>query len=173
MKISFETIILAVQVIIVALQLRLSWRINQQELSKNKGYFIPGATNLPHLRESEQRYRGKYDLRSSFPLDLAGNDAVSILSYKIELDGKPLIDTHGNYQPVFFVNERDLSSFECKLPLTEEHIKQRSLSITLILRLENTSGYRYIEKMYLGFEKDASISEWVLSRFNFSFSKKD
>ena len=173
MKISLETIILAVQVIIVALQLRLSYRINQQELSKNKGYFIPGTTNLPHVRENESRYRGKYDLHALFPFDLTGNDAVSILSYKIELDNKPLIDTRGNYQPVFFVNERDLSSFECKLPLTEEHLKQSSLSITLSLRLENTSGYKYIEKMYMGFEKNTSISEWTLSRFNFSFSKKD
>ena len=173
MNCTIETLILAVQVIIVALQLRLSYRINKQELSRNKGYFIPGTTNLPHVREYESRYSGKYDLHLLFPFDLAGNDAVSILSYRVESDEKPLIDTRGNYQPVFFVKERDLSSFECKLPFNEEMLGRKALAVSVILRLENTSGYRYTEKMFMGFEKDAFLSEWTLNRFNFSFSKND
>ena len=167
---TIEIIILAVQVVIVALQLFLSFQINWQNLSKNRGYFIPGTTNLLYHRE-EEKHRGRFDLTKSFPLDLTGNDAVNLLSYRIETDGKLLIDTRENYQPVFFAKEKDLKSFLFKFPLSEEELKQKTIFFTVSLRLENTSGYKYVENMLIGFEKDDDFEDWILNRLNINFSK--
>lgn len=165
-----ETIILVIQVIIVALQLYLSYQINRQNISNNKGYFIPGATNIPHPREYQTRFRGRFDLGRNIPFELTGNDGVNILSHKIALDNKTLVDTKGNYQPVFFTRERDLDIFECRLPLTEDQLKQTTIDILVTLRMENMSGYKYNETIHMGFGKVDDMQEWVLNKVNIAFT---
>ncbi len=169
---TLEVLILIIQVIIVALQLWLSYRINQQDLSKNKGFFIPGNTNIKCPREIEAQYFRRYDLKKSFPFDLVGNDAVNISSYRIEADNNLLIDTSGNYNPVFFVKERDLSIFECKFPLSEEQLRKEELSITISLRLENTSGFRYTERLFIGLQRIDQNEYWDLRSLNLSFLRR-
>ena len=58
-----DAVILLTQAFILIGQLLLSRKINQQTISKEKGYFLIEKTNIPTIKGEEGRFRDQFNLK--------------------------------------------------------------------------------------------------------------
>ena len=62
MNVIMDGIILIIQAIILMGQLALSWKIHQQAISRDKGFFVIEKSNYITLPEVNERFERKFDL---------------------------------------------------------------------------------------------------------------
>ena len=167
-----EALILFLQVLVVYGQLQLSRKMNQQELQRNKGYFLIRKTNIPHLTEGEKHYRDYFDLTIPLHFYVSGSDDILVSSSEIHVNGH-IIRNPDVFNPVFFTRDERFDDMTIDIPLTDEERDKKELSISICLVLQNTVGYQYNERIEMKFEKqDNPENWWKLTGFNLLFPDK-
>lgn len=167
-----EVLILFLQVLVVYGQLRLSRKMNQQDIQRNKGYFLICKTNIPHIPEGEKHYLNHFDLADVLSFYVSGSDDVLVLSNEIYVDNHVTRNTE-NFKPVFFTRDERFKQMNISIPFTDEERNKKSVAISINLVLQNTLGYRYNERIEMNFEKEDNIENWwELTKFNLSFCDK-
>lgn len=170
------------ELILIAGQLRLSYKINNQNLSKEKGYFIIKKTNWLAPEGHLDRFTNKYDITRGIPLYVAGNDDIIVIGVEIIVDGRTVQSMSTPRETYFTRDERFgtfiLDSFFNKIDYENEY-----LNINVNMKLKNTSNYSYTQNMIMQFDKEEnptpgsaeeinyikSDDMWILSKFNISF----
>lgn len=161
-----EFAILGFQLCLIAGQLYLSWRINQQDLQRKKGYFLPKETNIPLASKNSAMYRDQYNLNHSLPFFVAGNDDVFLLRRTIVYNGKHL-DSNKPDQATYYSRDDRFRTFLLQVDpafLTAND----DLSVMLYLTLKNTSDYEYRQEVEIVFKKEAK-EIWRMVKFNTVF----
>ncbi|MDE6253988.1 MAG: hypothetical protein K2M78_15370 [Lachnospiraceae bacterium] len=166
----WNVIILFTQAAILIGQLLLSRKINQQTISKEKGYFLIENTNIPTIKGEEEIFRDKFNL----------NDGITIGFYCIKTD---VILRSTSYsvngvtyeigQPVdvFFTEDNRFNKLEVLLDLKESDLKKDYLDIEFVFKLRNTVGYEYTETVRVRFSKMKDAPWHYIKKYNMSFDK--
>lgn len=165
-----EVMIAAFGLIVACLQVRLSKQINEQNNSKEKGYFVTEYTNVRKRSDSDyKKFVRKFDLKNELRFYLSGNGDVFVLQRHIKVNGqiresKELLET-------FFSKTLEEAPLSFPLPLLPKDEKNNNLDIEISFILKNVIGYKYMEKIYLEFERDRIDELWELKKLNINFEK--
>jgi len=89
---ALNILILLLQLVLIAGQLCLSKKIHDDDIKREKGYFIIGDTNIPHSDHEESIYRNYFRLDSSICLYLVGNSDVILKAVEYSIDGRHCTD---------------------------------------------------------------------------------
>ena len=83
-----EIIIAGLGVIVACLQVKLSMQINEQNISREKGYFIMEQTNIRKPDDDDyRRFIGLFQLKNDIRFRLYGNGDVFVLQKTIKVNG--------------------------------------------------------------------------------------
>lgn len=164
-----EIIIAGLGVIVACLQIRLSKQINEQTISREKGYFIIEATNIRSKEDSDyKRCVGLFDLDGALHFNLYGNADIFLLKQQIVINGV-IVDNHEPLETFFSIHGQD-APFGILLPLQSSDKMKERLDVEITLVLRNITGYSYKEIITLRFEK-RDDRNWFLKKKNIVFSK--
>ena len=166
---SIEPVILVFQLIIMAGQLILSWRINHQSLVQNKGVFLLTETNIPHTdsKEDKARLRNMFTMRNQLTFYVSGEEAIIVRGITTEIDGHGRRSSNSIYNTYYTTDPR-FNKLNLNLGLKDSDYSKDDLDVVVNLKLENINGYQYTEKVIMSFHKE-SQNYWGLSRFNIEF----
>lgn len=163
-----EIVILIFQSILILGQFLLSRKINNQRISMNKGYFLIKKTNWIAPKEQLERFTDKFDISKKIPFYVVGNDDIIILGMEILVDGKAIEQTPIPSEGYFTRDER-FGTMLIDIPFKTSHYEKDKIDIEVNMRLKNTCGYFYREKIKMRFNQE-NEKMWWLSKFNISFS---
>lgn len=164
-----EIIIAGLSVIVACLQIRLSKQINEQTISREKGYFIIEATNIRNKENSDyKRCVGLFDLDGPLHFKLYGNGDIFLLKQQIIINGI-VVENHELLETFFSIHGQD-APFGILLPLKDSDKMKDRLDIEITLILRNITGYSYKQIIALRFEK-RDDRNWFLKKKNTFFSK--
>lgn len=111
-----EIIIAGLGVIVACLQIRLSKQINEQTISREKGYFIIEATNIRSKGDSDYKdCVGLFDLDGALHFNLYGNGDIFLLKQQIVINGV-IVDNHELLETFFSIHGQEVP-FGILLPL--------------------------------------------------------
>ena len=152
-----EGTILILQLILIGGQLYLSYKINNQHQSTDKGYFV--------LHKGSKFY----NLHEDIEFITSGQNDIIISGCTVEVNG---IIKEFNSVPHegFFTRDEPLNTLFFKFPLTNSDLKNDSISILFILDLKTPQDYKYTETIKIRFKKLTSESDnWEIDSFNIEF----
>ena len=115
MNTSLEIIIAGLGVLVACLQIKLSMQINEQNLSREKGYFIMEETNIRKPKDDDyKKFIGLFKLENNLNFRLCGNGDVFIQQYLIEING--VVKEHKELLETFFqfIRKRYHLGFYCR-----------------------------------------------------------
>lgn len=159
-----EIIIAGLGVIVACLQIRLSKQINEQNISRDKGYFIVEETNIREKKDSDyKRCIGIFDLKTPLHFQLYGNSDVFLLKEQVKING--IIKDSKELLETFFSLYSQESPYGILLPLNEKDKEADRLDIDILLILKNINGYTYTEEISLVFSNNSSY-DWILKKKN-------
>lgn len=164
-----EIVILVGQLLLAIGQLQLSRKINKQDLSLHKGYFLPKETNWLEPKSSLARFHDIFDLRQSLPFYVEGDDDIILHRIEIIVDGRSAIPQNMVYD-TYYTRCPRFSTFYTDTFLRDADLKKDFLEVKMLMDLENTCGYRYKEEIEMGFTNEGD-NMWRLSKFNIRFKK--
>ena len=154
-----EAIILILQLLLIGGQLCLSNKINNQNLSKNKGYFVLAS----HDR--------KYDLREDLCFAAVGESDIIVTGSTIFVDGRTK-KTDYIPQNGFFTKNGGFDFCYIKIPFSESELNRDKIIVIVEFHLKSPQGFTYIEKITMEFEKiKEATNVWEIIRFNPEFDK--
>lgn len=162
--------ILILQAIILFGQLSLSQKINEQTISKEKGYFLIEQTNMLVIKGDEGRFRDVFDLKSKRGIGFQVVRADIILcSCNYSVNGV----TYKIGQPVdgFFTEDNRFNKFMIFIDLRESDFQKEDLDIEIVFNLKNTVGYKYTEIVNIRFSKNENGNLYRISKYNMVFNK--
>ena len=166
-----NSIILLLQLVLIAGQLRLSRKIHDDDIKKEKGYFIIGETNIPHSENEEHIYCNYFILDKSIRFYLTGNSDVILSAFEYSIDGRHC--TYGAIRDLLFTLDKRMNILELDFDLKDYTLEKEQLDISLCLQLENLSGYHYSENIQISFKKEGETSNrWFLEKYNMKFDNK-
>lgn len=165
-----EIIIAGLGVIVACLQVKLSMQINEQNISREKGYFIMEQTNIRKPDDDDyRRFIGLFQLNNVIHFRLFGNGDVFVLQKTIKING--MIKENEEMLETFFSQFSQEAPLGFKLPLTSKDENSDRLDIEILFLLKNVTGYKYIERITLIFTKNDSDNIWILKKRNINFEK--
>ena len=165
-----EIIIAGLGVIVACLQVKLSMQINEQNISREKGYFIMEQTNIRKPDDDDyRRFIGLFQLKNDIRFRLYGNGDVFVLQKTIKVNG--MIKENEEMLETFFSQFSQEAPLGFKLPLTSKDENSDRLDIEILFLLKNVTGYKYIERITLNFTKNDSDNIWILKKRNINFEK--
>lgn len=165
-----EIIIAGLGVIVACLQVKLSMQINEQNISREKGYFIMEQTNIRKPDDDDyRRFIGLFQLKNDIHFRLYGNGDVFVLQKTIKVNG--MIKENEEMLETFFSQFSQEAPLGFKLPLTSKDENSDRLDIEILFLLKNVTGYKYIERITLNFTKNDSDNIWILKKRNINFEK--
>lgn len=168
---ALNIIILFVQAIILIGQLLLSRKMSQQEIARERGYFIIKETNLLVHEEAHPRFRDKFDLTNGQGLRffVSGNADVIIYGSELVIDGV-VQKTDAIPSDALFTLDKRFNSFVEEIELSEKQIAKEYLDFKLSLDLKNCFGYKYKEIITMRFTKEPKVDNlWWLSKYYMVF----
>ncbi len=170
----WNVIILLTQAAILIGQLLLSRKINNQTISREKGYFLIEKTNIQTVEGQEGRFRDQFDLKDGGVIGFHAIKADVILcSLTYSVDGI----TYQTEKPVdgFFTEDNRFNKLTVLLHLKEADYKKDYLDIQIIFNLKNTVGYKYAETVNIRLSKIENKiendSQYKIGKYNMSFDK--
>lgn len=166
----WNVIILLTQAAILIGQLLLSRKINQQTISREKGYFLIEKTNMPTIKGEEGRFRDQFNLKSSSGIGFHAKKADVILrSSTYSVNGV----TYQTEKPsdAFYTEDNRFNKLIVLLDLKESDFQKDYLDIEFVFKLRNTVGYEYTETINARFSKMEDASWHYISKYNMSFDK--
>lgn len=154
-----EAVILFLQLILIGGQLCLSNKINNQSLSKSKGYFV---------LEKKHHY---YDLRNKLSFIAVGENDIIVTGNTIEVDGV-IKDPNSAPKDTFFTRNCEYGICEIEVPISEAELSRDRIILKVKFFLKNPQDYRYQEELIMEFSKRKEPPLlWEVVRFNLSFDK--
>lgn len=166
--------ILLTQATILIVQLLLTWKINQQAISREKGYFLIRRSNMTAAEGQEWRVNNQYNLKDGGEIGFYAIKADVVLrSLTYSVDGI----IYQTEKPVdgFFTEDNRFNGLTVLLHLKEADYKKDYLDIQIIFNLKNTIGYKYTETVDMRFSKIESKIEnnllYHIEKYNMSFDK--
>lgn len=157
-------------VVIAGLQVRLSKQINEQNMAKERGYFIVEETNLSKRENDDyHKYIGIFNIKAPIHFNIHGNGDIFLLQQLISVNGN-IVDRKEQLE-TFFPNSNEYAKFGILLPLKEKDKEQKRIDVDITLKMKNIMGYTYTEVVSLQFEKDDDNSLWFLKKRNTMFTK--
>ena len=168
---TWNVIILFVQALILIGQFLLSRKMSQQEIARERGYFIIEETNIFAPKEDYLKVRDKFDLTNEQGLRffVFVNADVIICGSELVIDG---VVQKRNVVPgdVLFTLDKRFNIFVENIELSEKQKAKEYLDIRLSLNLKNCSGHEYQEIITMRFNKEPHLDNlWWLSRYNMVF----
>ena len=170
----WNVIILLTQATILIGQLLLSRKINRQNITREKGYFLIEKTNIQTVEGQEGRFRDQFDLKDGGVIGFHAIKADVILcSLTYSVDGI----TYQTEKPVdgFFTEDNRFNKLTVLLHLKEADYKKDYLDIQIIFNLKNTVGYKYAETVNIRLSKIENKiendSQYKIGKYNMSFDK--
>lgn len=166
----WNVIILLTQALILIGQLILSRKINQQTISREKGYFLIEESNIPTIEEEETRVRDQFKLNHGNGIGFYAIKADVILrSISYSVNGI----TYEIGQPVdgFFTENSRFNKLKVLLDLKKPDFQKDYLDIEFVFKLRNTVGYEYIETVTARFSKMENVPYYYMSKYNMFFDK--
>ena len=154
-----EGIILIFQSLLLGGQLILSYRINRQSLSKNRGYFV---------LDNRNRF---YILRDDINFTVSGDNDIIITGQTIQVDGITRVQNTIPFN-TFFTKNGEFGTYSIKIPFTENELKRNRLSILVKFNLKSLQGFAYTETITTEFHKENEAGDlWKITCFNLELSK--
>ena len=138
---------------------RINERMLDVERKEKLGYMVPKV----HSTMSDgSKLTQSHPLEKYIYLENAGNDGVFVSTVEISVCGAK--KSFPKTEPLWVsVNDPfDVIDFECFL--TAEDLNKPELNISVILLLANTMGYKYIQKLEIGFENNDGLG--TVNSFN-------
>ena len=166
----WNVIILLTQATILIGQLLLSRKINRQNITREKGYFLIEKSNILRPKEDENSVRDQFDLKSDRGIGFHVKKADVILrssTYSVNSV------TYKNGQPVdgFFTEDNRFNKLIVLPDLRYADFQKEYLDIEFVFNLKNVEGYEYTETVNVRFSKMKDASWHYISKYNMSFDK--
>ena len=156
---NIEVIILILQLLLIGGQLYLAYKINNQNLSKNKGYFV---------LDSSHRF---YNLRDKLNFTAVGENDIIVTGTTIEVDGATK-ESDSIPREIFFTKNGGFNSCDIRVPFSENELKRDDVTIKIGFHLKNPQEYVYREILTMKFIKVKETTDaWEIVKFNLEFSK--
>lgn len=166
----WNIVILVSQVVLAVGQLWLSHKINNQVLSREKGYFIIEETNFLADEKNRPRFRDTFDLTSNRGIGFYVNGAdVIICGVDYYINGS--FYSEGKPYETFYTLDKRFNKFIFMLELKEADKQKEYLDLKIIFSLKNTVGYRYKETVDIRFSKTEWNDMWQITKYNMIFDK--
>lgn len=167
----WNVVILLVQAFILIGQLKLSKKINNQVLTREKGYFLIETTNLIIPKEDENKFRDQFDLRNKGKIGFHVIKAdVILLSATCIIDG--ITYKRGQPEEGFYTEDNRFNKFLVFLDLRESDFEKEHLDVEFIFNLKNVAGYKYTEIVNAQFSKMETDHLWEITKYNMRFDDK-
>lgn len=170
----WNILILIIQSVILFGQLHLSKKINDQTISREKGYFVIEESNYVTFPDVQSKFIDKFDLRSGNTIGfyVSGNSDVFVCGSELSINGRIQEASPAPYETIYTLNNR-FNRLVVPLNLNESQLKKEYLDIQLSLNLKNCVGYTYTQIITMQFTRDQNndISHfWTLSKYNMRFT---
>lgn len=165
-----DAVILLTQAFILIGQLLLSRKINQQTISKEKGYFLIEKTNIPTIKGEEGRFRDQFNLKDGGIIGFHAIKADVILCSSIHSVNGIIYETE-KPSDAFYTEDNRFNKLSVSLGLKEPDYQKDYLDIEVIFNLKNSAGYKYKETVNIRFQKMENDSWYYISKYNMSFDK--
>lgn len=143
---------------------RLNEKMFETELKSKIGFFLP---QLDEEISGNKKRIYKHDLRKHISLIHSGDDIVFvdeacyIVNYK---------KTYGFvHEPMCFIDKAGFNKLYVEIDFDDDTLKQSEVELKIELRLKNSKGYRYMQKISLGFSNDNGIGR--VDKFNMSIEE--
>lgn len=162
-------ILLLIQTLIIFGQLRLSSKINNQAISKERGYFLLGECNFPISTDLKGKFKDIYNLKEEVFFLISGNNDVIVTNINYSIDG--VMHTSGVPRNTYYQNSEKLNTLAIKFDIKESDYAKKSLDIIVCFFLKNPSGYKYKETIYITFTKRSNDGLWDIKKYNLEFGK--
>ena len=170
MDIAIQIIIAGLGVIVACLQIKISLQINEQSISREKGYFMAELTNLRNPQDNDyNRFIGDFYLDRPIKCDLCGNCDTFIIQKMIKVNGK--VRENKDMLETFFSQYSKNLSLGIELPLSDKELTSNRIDIEIIFSMKNTSGYKYLEIMSMKFVRKKEETIWFQEKSNIRFEK--
>lgn len=168
---ALNILILLLQLVLIAGQLCLSKKIHDDDIKREKGYFIIEDANIPHSDHEGSIYHNYFRLDRNIGLYLVGNSDVILKAIEYSIDGRHCTD--GAIKDLLFTLDKRMNILELCFDFKAYDLEKEQLDISLRLQLENLSGYRYSEIIQISFKKEGETSNrWSLEKYNTKFDNK-
>ncbi len=161
MEINWNIILAALEIILIAMQYKLSRKIDKQSQKKERGYFILQDSNLvkKSMFESSEykdveycnHVRYLYDLDGALPFWLRGNSDVFVNKRKIMVNNR-IVENEDLLDLFVSVIEQN-ECYGIIIPLNETEKKQKFIDVTIDIYIKSVLGCKYREIIILKFEK--------------------
>ncbi len=153
-------VLLAIELLILFFQLRLSSKINKSGRKKERGIFCLDRWNQkgdhPVMKKDD------FDLDMEYRRHLVffiTENSVILHSTKITIDGTSYLQKNLDGGTVFILGSAD-SKLHVQLPIPESVLKSLDFWCDVEMRLETLSGHRYKENVSLRFCKDSETATY-------------
>lgn len=138
---------------------RINERMLDVERKEKLGYMVPKV----HSTMSDGRkLTQSHPLEKYIYLENAGNDGVFVSTVEISVCGAKKSFPQNEPLWVSVEDPFDVIDFECFL--TDEDLNKPELNISILLLLANTMGYKYMQKLEIGFENNDGLG--TVNSFN-------
>lgn len=166
----WNVIILLTQAAILVGQLLLSRKINQQTISKEKGYFLIEKTNIQTVEGQERRFRDQFDLKKGGIIGFHAIKADVILRSSVHSVNGIMYETE-KPSDAFYTEDNRFNKLLVPLGLKESDYQKDYLDIEVVFNLKNSAGYKYKETVNIRFQKIENDSRYRIGKYNMSFDK--
>lgn len=167
-----NVVILFLQTVILIGQLWLSQKINEQSLSKEKGYFVIEDTNYRTVADQQFRYKNQFHLEEEtyINFELIGDSDVIVCSSALKINGI-IQSCECIPRDSYFARDSRFNILAQKFAFSEKQLQENKIDIILSFELKNVSGYKYGEIITMQFEKKEGSHLWYLKKYNMTFAK--
>ena len=167
----WNIVILFVQAFILIGQLRLSKKINDQVMTREKGYFLVEKTNLNIPKEDENKFRDQFSLRNKGKIGFHVIKAdVILVNATCIVDG--ITYKKGQSEEGFFTEDNRFNKFLIFLDLRESDFEKEHLEVEFIFDLKNVTGYKYTDIVNARFSKMEDSDLWEITKYNMKFDEQ-
>lgn len=166
----WNVVILLIQALILIGQLKLSKKINNQVMTREKGYFLIEKTNLDIPKEND--FRDRFNLRNKGKIGFYVIKAdVILLSATCIVDGITYKKGQSEEEG-FFTEDNRFNKFLVFLDLRESDFEKEHLEVKFIFGLRNVAGYKYTEIVDVRFSKIENDDLWKITKYNMRFEEQ-
>lgn len=166
----WNVVILLTQALILIGQLILSRKINNQAISREKGYFLIEKSNIPSIKGEEGTFRDQFNLANGEKIGfftIKGDVILRSSTYSVDgITYKP-----EKPSDAFYTEDNRFNRYIVFLDLRESDFQKDYLDIKFVFKLKNTVGYEYTETVDIRFSKMKNTPWYEITKYNMWFDR--
>lgn len=168
---NLSCIILVAQTALLTLQLILAYKVYMVGHSQISGYFTL-VSNLKVAKEIARRFHNYYDLTDALKFRVSGDSVLFACWSSLSINGVTRIfdniPSGASFDP-----DGSFSIMRVPLDLSSCELEGDTIDIVFAVKLKNKSGYFYLQRLVMSFEKDKTSNSkwWRLSSYNCEFKR--